>query len=1200
MLVIMFIVVLGLVVFSSGGEDEGQEAGGSSPTPITLTPNLTRTQTPIAGASSPTPLPTLGSVAVQPTQFRFPTSAPPPTLGSNPQPQPNPGSQVQTAIGITYPLPNTAINGNISVFGSASHPNFVQYALEYGPDPNPSNLWYPITSVPINRTVINSALGAWNTRAVPDGRYQVRLHIWLSGGVEDFRTVSGLQVANAAPTPQTANRNPQIAPIGAISLTKGKSVTLALSMSDPDFDALTYVAQSSNASLVTITPSGNSAITINGLNTGTANVTVGISDGRGGTASTSFSVNVTAPVATNNPPAIAPLPALSLNTGQNIAVNITASDPENDAITLGVTTSANGIVNASLTGKTLNISATAQGSVSVNITATDSKGLASTASFLVTVTNPAPANNPPVITAISNQTVEAGKTLDVSMAISDPNSDPLTINATSNNNGIVSAVVVNNTTLRLVGVAGGSGAITLTASDGKGGSATSSFNVTVSPPPAANNLPQITAVSNQTVDVGASSNVSVTTSDADGDSVSLSAAVNPAGVANVSASGNTLTISGATAGNTTVTITASDGKGSSTSTFSVQVNAVVAANNAPSVAPISDINCIVGEAPVVNFDYSDPDGDPVTPIAPPTSDNGGVASVVLGGAKVLNLNCISAGAALITIAVEDDKGLTGSDAFIVNVAPPANDPPALDPIAAVNCLVGEFPNVNFTYSDPNGDAVSAISAVSDNPGAASANLLDNNNASLSCLAPGSANVTITVQDANGESATGSFAVNVAAPVNNAPTVNGIGGQSCTAGQTINVPVSYSDPDGDPIISTNVASDNTGVADVFFADPTTLSVICNGAGNATITLTVGDDKGDSASQSFALSVAAPVNNPPAFDPLNNVTCDAGGSTTANFTYSDPDGNTVTPLSAASDNPGVANATLLDANNVGIDCISGGSANITITLQDGPGDVTTGSFSVTVNTAPPPPPFDVTVYSELPSGGTMTNVINNTFGGWAGNTTNKPIFSVAGDQSVLDQFLVGFNDPLNYNLGNNTDLDPLIQTYNGLGVFTAPRYAAGNGWTVETMFNPAASSPDCGGVAPFQCQLNNSNPSVIIIGFSPSNATSVSKDVFQANLQTAVSTSIANGTIPVLVTLPDDGSVDPALLADYNQVIATIADNSQVPLWNLYNTMDPLAQSDVYAVGNGNPYDLSDSALNSGVNRRNLQALRLLQTILNAIP
>ena len=131
-------------------------------------------------------------------------------------------------VRISYPVDGSQIAGYITVVGSASHPRFLQYALEWGPDPNPNNLWFALTA-PRNQPVINGALGAWNTTTLTDGRYQLRVHVWLNDGTDTFALVTGLRVSNQAPTAVPTltptprpNRPPTIDPICmAVRVTRG-------------------------------------------------------------------------------------------------------------------------------------------------------------------------------------------------------------------------------------------------------------------------------------------------------------------------------------------------------------------------------------------------------------------------------------------------------------------------------------------------------------------------------------------------------------------------------------------------------------------------------------------------------------------------------------------------------------------------------------------------------------------------------------------------------------------------------------------------------------------------------------------------------------------------------------------------------------------------------------------------------------------
>ena len=123
------------------------------------------------------------SISLPPTFASFPTSTPTPI-----------------SIVILSPIPGNVVAGNVQVLGAAIHPLFLQYQLEYGPDPNPGNLWYPASGISQN-PVFNGLLGIWNTTLVQDSVYQLRLRVWLRDGTSLATVVNNIRVQNQAPTP---------------------------------------------------------------------------------------------------------------------------------------------------------------------------------------------------------------------------------------------------------------------------------------------------------------------------------------------------------------------------------------------------------------------------------------------------------------------------------------------------------------------------------------------------------------------------------------------------------------------------------------------------------------------------------------------------------------------------------------------------------------------------------------------------------------------------------------------------------------------------------------------------------------------------------------------------------------------------------------------------------------------------------------
>jgi PKD repeat protein len=191
--VVVFVGVLLLLVGARRGNTVGEPIGATSTiTPISFDV-LTRTPVGLPTITS-IPIPTL---ITRPTQGGFipPTAFFPPTrVAGVPT-----GTPLPLSIGIISPAPGNLVAGTVQVIGAAIHPQFLQYILEFGPDPNPSNLWYPLTP-PVTSPLLNGILGTWGTLGLNDALYQLRLRVFLRDGSQLISTVNGLRVQNGQPT----------------------------------------------------------------------------------------------------------------------------------------------------------------------------------------------------------------------------------------------------------------------------------------------------------------------------------------------------------------------------------------------------------------------------------------------------------------------------------------------------------------------------------------------------------------------------------------------------------------------------------------------------------------------------------------------------------------------------------------------------------------------------------------------------------------------------------------------------------------------------------------------------------------------------------------------------------------------------------------------------------------------------------------
>ncbi|WP_134703725.1 S-layer homology domain-containing protein [Ammoniphilus sp. YIM 78166] len=290
---------------------------------------------------------------------------------------------------------------------------------------------------------------------------------------------------------------------------------------------------------------------------------------------------------------------------------------------------------------------------------------------------------PVVVDGFGNRSMIAGAAplvINLSGRFTDPDGDVLTLTAGSSNSAVATVSVdVSELTLTPLGV--GSSVITITANDGKGGITNTTFTVTVQEP---NQAPTVTqGIADQTKtagDVAFTFDLAAVFEDAeDGDNLTWNAVSSTPGVASVSITGNTLTVTPLNAGTTTITVTATDSEGETvTETFTVTVQAP---NQAPTVTQaIDDLTKTAGDAAftfdlAVVFEDAE-DGDNL--IWDAVSSTPGVATVSITG-NTLTVTPLNAGSTTITLTATDSGGKTVTTTFTVTVDEASNPP---EPISA--------------------------------------------------------------------------------------------------------------------------------------------------------------------------------------------------------------------------------------------------------------------------------------------------------------------------------------------------------------------------------------------------------------------------------------------------------------------------------------------------------------------------------------
>ncbi len=258
-----------------------------------------------------------------------------------------------------------------------------------------------------------------------------------------------------------------------------------------------------NESIVKASVSGKS-INITETGRGTAKIILRAEDDKGAQSRHNFLVKVNEK-GYNPPKAANPLNDLYVEKGfglHEIELSDVFADPEGDTLKLTVTSDRPKVVKAKIKDGVLALREKGTGTATISVTADDRRTGTATDSFVVRVN--APGNRPPaVVNPLTETTMDKAfksTSLDIGSVFSDPDGDKLTFSTSGYNSSVVSASVSGkslNLNSRYVGSndlitivsqffgmlpkekAAGTTAVTITADDGKGGTVSTTFKLTI-------------------------------------------------------------------------------------------------------------------------------------------------------------------------------------------------------------------------------------------------------------------------------------------------------------------------------------------------------------------------------------------------------------------------------------------------------------------------------------------------------------------------------------------------------------------------------------------------------------------------------------------------------------------------------------------------------------------------------------------------
>ena len=806
----------------------------------------------------------------------------------------------------------------------------------------------------------------------------------LSISVNDGTVSSSAQVVITV----TAVNDPPTLTVSTNAITTNggfSTITINTTASDIENGALSFAVTESATGVVTVTTSAN-AILLNAIAnvSGITTLSVRTSDLAGSTATQTILVNVLndAPVLNVSSSRI----SVQEDFGNSVLIRVTATDADNDAISLSVSSSMRLVdaVLSTLTGGVSTLSLTslnnANGTATVTIHATDVGGQVTTAGIVVVVE---PVNDTPTLSVLTNPLIldEDFQTTRTVATAMDSDRDALNFSVIDSSAGVVtvttSALGVQITS---IGHANGVTTLTITVSDGRLSSTTD-----VAVQIRAINDPPVVTVSTTALtlneDFASPVLIGTTKTDMDGDSLTLSVTESATGVVTVTTTAAGIQVARIENANGQTTLTISVGD-STTITLTQVAVTVIAVNDPPTLTVSTNAITTNGGFSTITIltDASDIENGALS-FAVAESSTGVVTVTTSANAILLNAIANASGITTLTVRTADLAGATVTQTILINVL---NDAPVVNVTSSRISVQEDFGNsvlIRVTATDADNDAINLSVSSSMRLVNAVLSTLTGGVSTLSLTslnhANGTATLTVHATDAGGQVTTAGIVV-VVEPVNDTPTLSVLTNPLILDEdfQTTRTVATAMDIDRDAL-NFSVIDSSAGVVTVTTsALGVQISSIGNANGVTTLAITVSDGRLSSTTD-VAVQIRAIIDPPVVTVSTTALTLneDFASPVLIGTTRTDMDGDSLT-LSVTDSATGVVTVTTTAA---GIRVASIENANGQTTLTISVGDSTTITQTqvvVTVIAVNDPPTLTVSTNAITTNGGFSTITIITT--------------------------------------------------------------------------------------------------------------------------------------------------------------------------------------------------------------------------------